>query len=127
MGSWGTAPLENDGALDLKSEWDETKDVLVLESALDSVLSLKAKSYLDAMDGEAGIAAVHIIVNQVTELHNDQLKILLKKSAVVIGRVLENSELQELWSETDSFGDWLTNITQLMQQITEKLQDIETS
>ena len=24
MGSWGTKPFENDGALDLKDEWEES-------------------------------------------------------------------------------------------------------
>lgn len=125
MGAWGTKPLDNDGALDLKTEWDDTNDIEVIENALDTVLSGDAEEYIDVIDGESAIAAVYIVVNDVTEIPNVQYTALLQKSAGVLGRLVENSELKDVWAETESFGDWLSGIVELMKQITEKLKLLE--
>lgn len=125
MGAWGTQPFDNDGALDLKGDWEDTHDIAVLEEALDTVLAAEAEEYIDAMDGEAAIAAVHIIVTELQELPSEQYTNLLQKSAGVLGRLVENSEIKDLWMETESFGDWLTSITELMQMIVAKLQSNE--
>ena len=62
-GSWGTKPFENDGALDLKDEWEESGNLSVLEYALDTIMANKEDSVIDAIDAEAAIASANIIVN----------------------------------------------------------------
>lgn len=124
MGTWGTQPLENDAALDLKSEWEDSKNIALLEEALDVVLGMETQDYLDAMDAETAIGAVSIILTEKLIINDEKRIELLQKSAAVLGRTLENSELQETWSETASFGDWLQSITNLMQDITIQLQKL---
>lgn len=125
MGSWGTQPLENDGALDLQSEFTDTQDITVLDSALETVLAISSNDYLDAIDAEMGVAAVYLILQNILSLNLDNQRTLLQKTAAVLGRVIENSELQELWAETESYGDWLDSITSLMQQVLERLQGLD--
>jgi hypothetical protein len=125
MGTWGTQPLENDPALDLKGDWEDSGDLSVLTEALDLVLETEENDVVDAMDAEAAIGAISIILSGEVVTSTETKTELLQKSAAVLGRVVENSELQELWAETESLGDWLQSITNLMQQIVEQLQQNE--
>jgi hypothetical protein len=125
MGTWGTQPFENDAALDIKSEWNDTKNITVLEGALDVVLCTDNSEYLDSMDAETSIAAVSLLLRENLSIDRKKRTDLLKKSAEVLSRTLKNSELHETWSETESFSEWLKSITNLMQQINDQLQKNE--
>lgn len=94
MGAWGHKPLENNGALDLFDEFKETKDISILEQALDKVIG--EDEYIEAPEAEEALAAIHIILYEEIKIERENLEKLLNKSGLVIGKIIENSELKEL-------------------------------
>lgn len=115
MGTWGHKPLENDAAQDLVSDFNDAKKVSVLENALDTVIKLKPDQYLEAPGAEQAIAAAQVV----RDLSSDNIKEedrnrLMEKSNRALKRILEDSELKELWSESDECKDWIASVEALI-------------
>jgi hypothetical protein len=130
MGTWSHEPFGNDGANDWAYGLDEVSDLSLIEQTIDRVLESGAE-YLDASDAEEAIAAVEVVAHllgrgtqhdsytkkvqewarKVTAKPNPALR---NKARQVLQRVVsENSELQELWSESNEADLWLASIHQL--------------
>lgn len=121
MGAWGYKPLENDTASDLFDEFKETKDTSILESALDKVNDLEEGAYLEAPEAEEALATIYILLYEEIKINKEDLEKLLKKSGLAIAKIIENSELKELWEETDDYGDWLKSLAELLEEIALRL------
>lgn len=135
MGAWGTKTFESDTSLDWIMDFSENDGSIAdLNETFDLILS--EEEYLDADDGEGGLAAGEIIARakgnqcenfpeeQFEEFNFQQLKnqftdTFLEKSIAAIKKVRddENSEIRELWEETDDYEEWQSNISDLILRI----------
>jgi hypothetical protein len=130
MGAWSHEPFGNDTANDWAYGLEETEDLSYIDQTLDQVLSV-GEEYLDASDAQEAIAAVEVIAKLLgkgtqSDAYTDNVDrwvqgmdetpsaLLLNKAQQVVQRVLSpNSELWELWEESDEFDDWKQSIEQL--------------
>jgi hypothetical protein len=130
MGTWSHEPFGNDTAADWAYGLENSTDLALVESALDKILA-QGEDYIDASDSEEAIASIEILaklIGQGTQsdsytkavdawVKSINLKpgpALLEKAQKVIARILaEDSELLELWQESEEFQAWRTSIEQL--------------
>lgn len=125
MGAWGYGNLENDTVLDWVEELLETKDLSLISESIEMVLD---DSYLDADTASIAVGAIEILaalqnkpgkeeyddelddwINQ----HKGQGINLLVPALKALGKILIESELKELWEETEKFEDWVKTIKEL--------------
>ncbi len=132
MGAWGVEAFENDDAVDFASEVKATKDLSVIEQALEAVLS--TPEYLEASVSSVGLAAADIVARvrgqfgqqdsytagvdawvRTRSLPVDER--MVTKARAVVERVrIEPSELLELWSEGDP-AEWLAVLDALKERL----------
>lgn len=130
MGAWSHEPFGNDTSNDWAYDLEETKDFSHIEAALDKVLG-QGSEYLEAPDAEEAVCAVEVLAkllgkgtqsDEYTESVDDWVKsmdqkptpALLQKARQVIERILaENSELLELWQESEEFNEWQSSMSTL--------------
>jgi len=128
MGAWGHKSFENDDALDFVWQFEESG-----MSAVESAFTLAVNppdDYLEAPDACAALAAAEFVAakktGNVDRLMDDHVELLQKidvspkligdaKNAV--GRVLQNSELRELWEEGDEINIWHDDVLVLLERL----------
>lgn len=130
MGSWSNKPFGNDTALDLTSR-------LLTADSEDPVSScirdaLDSKDALDATMSEEAIAAAALIAAAANEsiraVPKDVSawiwtrgyvpdKALIKDAATVVQAVMEQSELRDLWEESDGLQGWLKATENVRQRL----------
>jgi hypothetical protein len=128
MGTWSTHAFGNDEAADFAIELSESRDLKLIESALENVIA--AEEYLEAPEADRGIAAAAALAlangqqipgdpdEAITTWLNSQSAepsaSLLTKAQAAIDRVLaDNSELAELWAESDEYEAWRDGLLSL--------------
>ncbi len=121
MGTWSVHAFGNDEAADFAIELSEVDDLELIHSALEDVIT--ADEYLEAPEADRGVAAAAVLAllngqevpgpadEAVTAWVKRQspkpAPVLFTQAQAVIDRVLsENSELQELWAESDEYEAW---------------------
>lgn len=130
MGTWSHESFGNDTANDWAYELEDATDFAVIEAALQVALD-EGDEYLDADLAMEAIAAVEVIAKRlgkgtqsdvytekvdqwletISEQPRDDLLSLAKR---VLERIVaDDSELKELWLESDEYELWLGNIQQL--------------
>ena len=130
MGTWSHESFGNDTANDWAYELEDGTDFSVIEAALQVALD-EGDEYLDADLAMEAIAAVEVIAKRlgkgtqsdvytekvdqwletISEQPNDGLLSLAKR---VLERIVaDDSELKELWLESDEYELWLGSIQQL--------------
>ena len=130
MGTWSHESFGNDTANDWAYELEDATDFVVIEAALQVALD-EGDEYLDADLAMEAIAAVEVIAKRlgegtqsdvytekvdqwletISEQPSDDLLSLAKR---VLERIVaDDSELKELWLESDEYELWLGNIQQL--------------
>lgn len=130
MGAWSHEPFGNDTANDWAYGLDDVADLSYIEETLDRALE-EGVEYLDASDAEEAIAAVEVLAHLLgkgtqgdsyTERVAQWAKrvgvkpspALKNKARQFLQRVVsENSEIQELWEESDDAEAWRAGIQQL--------------
>lgn len=130
MGAWGTGIFDNDTACDWAYELQGQRDLGVIERTLDAVIE-NGDEYLDAGEGEEALAAAEALArlqghwgtrNSYTERMDAWVEAvglapspaLVRKAHAAIDRILAvDSELVELWSESDEFGAWKAAVADL--------------
>lgn len=130
MGAWGHGNLENDTVLDWIEELLETEDLGLMSEAIEMVLD---DGYLDADTACIGIGAVEILaalhdrrgkekyddeLEEWISRHKGQGRSLFEPAQLALGKILADSELKELWEESDNYGDWVNTIKELDGRIT---------
>lgn len=133
MGTWSHEPFGNDGAGDWAYELADTQDLSLIEQALDDVLN--TEGYVEAPDAEIAVAAVEVLAKILgrgtqSDAYPEQVdefvssisvkpsRELLEKAGRTLERVLEkDSELRELWEESDESTDWINAIKALQSAI----------
>lgn len=130
MGAWSHEPFGNDSACDWSYELLESSDLSYVESALDKALAVGG-AYLEAPDAEEAIAAIEVLAklrgkgtqsDAYTEDIDEWVRRLgvsppaplLHKAQNVLKRIIASeSELLELWQESEELAQWRASIERL--------------
>lgn len=135
MGAWSHEPFGNDSACDWAYDLENTSDFSFIDETLQHLVD-ESEDYIDADTACEAIAAIEVIAKKLgegtqsdsyTETVDTWVKSistppspeLLQKALLVLDLVkLENSELNDLWAETEEdYSLWLKNLDQLKQQL----------
>jgi hypothetical protein len=130
MGADGHGPFDNDDAMDWVAELAEADDESVLAEALEAV-SLDADEYVDATDASVAVAAAEVVAalldqpadelpEEVWDFVERQRGVkpsLVKLARKAVTRVLKDSELRELWEESDGFEAWKDSLEDLLSRL----------
>lgn len=132
MGAWGAGSFENDDAGDWAWSFEE-EGLAVIESAFGA---LQGAGYLEGSDGSVGVAAAETVaaaLGQPGNGYTEEFEAAVKRHAgAVRGRpgiadaalqTLDrvtgpDSELAELWAESDSETEWQASIADLRRRLT---------
>jgi poly-gamma-glutamate capsule biosynthesis protein CapA/YwtB (metallophosphatase superfamily) len=127
MGTWSHEPFGNDTANDWAYDLEKHKDFTFVEAALDNVLSV-GNDYLRARIATQAIAAVEVIAKALgkgtqSDSYTKKVDKWLKKTSAKpsadllskAGRALDrvtstNSEIQELWQDSDDADSWAVTV-----------------
>jgi hypothetical protein len=124
MGAWGTGHFDNDDACDFAGELGESPSWDRVRQALNGAI---ASDYLEAPDASNALAAAAIVAaarsgsadalpedfqalpRALGALPQDLTSVALK----AVQRVATNSELAELWAESDDNNEWRAELAAL--------------
>ena len=129
MGAWGTGNFENDQAADFVAELVAAKDTDPIKTAVEQILFATEES-LDADLASRGLAAAEVVAalrrhpgdvpDEVSEWVSGRIaasvELRMMAHSVVI-KVLNDSELRELWEETDDFDRWREVVRNLLKRL----------
>lgn len=134
MGTWSHEPFGNDTAIDWSYELQDTKDFSLVEQAIQRVLDC-GPEYLDADAAVEAIAAAEIIAKALghgtqSDAYTEEVDAWLKSISAVptstlrsnahqaLSRILgPNSELKELWEESEDLERWESSVRALQSAI----------
>ncbi|MGF1649271.1 MAG: DUF4259 domain-containing protein [Hyphomicrobiaceae bacterium] len=132
MGAWGIGSFENDDAADFIVEFEDGGVVTAAE-AIRTVTEYEAEDYLEIMEAGVALAAAELVLaalsGDASRLTDEARAALaphvsalaradLRGDAVqAVVRILADSELRELWEETDECDAWLANVEALLERL----------
>ena len=133
MGAWDIGFFDNDEALDWVYELEKVDDFSILEEAFETVIDQKGDTP-DASDCTIGLCAAEVVAslldNPASDVPDEVLEWiedkpepsseLIKIAVRAIKVILDDSELKELWLETDEYQDWVDNVKTLIENLTEE-------
>ena len=127
MGAWGLLFDENDDAADWLAEFGDASDW----SAVDQALDCAGEDYLEAPDCSNALAAAEVvaagigkasprldpaIVDWVSQFPEEAER-RRGKATDVLSRIRDDSELSELWQETEEYADWQTSVNETLSRL----------
>ncbi|MDH5478279.1 MAG: DUF4259 domain-containing protein [Nitrospinota bacterium] len=147
MGVWGVGSFENDTAMDLVAELAEVDGgATILASTLHAIASTGTDEVIDSDDAVEALVAAEFLaalkgsisdnfpqqaqewleendllagVNMISGPRKEKEKWLTEMALQAIERIqAENSELDELWRETDEHEEWLVALEDLKGRLT---------
>ena len=127
MGAWGLLFDENDDAADWLAEFGDAPDW----GAVDQTLDCAGEDYLEAPDCSNALAAAEVVAAGIgnASARLDQAIVdwasqapqeaerRRKKAADVLSRVRDDSELSELWEESEEFADWQASVNETLSRL----------
>jgi hypothetical protein len=134
MGTWAVDAFGNDDAADWAYELEEAEDLGPIEEAIAEVLAV-GEEYLEAPEAAVALAAIEVLArvvgnpgekNSYTEaadkwvanLSAKPTAELIDKAHTAIARILaENSELNELWQDSEEYEAWLASVSDLRTRV----------
>ena len=130
MGARGTGSFDNDDAGDWAVELEEAEGTGAITAAFDAVLEV-GDDFLELPDAGVGIAAADVVAALLGRPSPDLPPEvaawvagkpppeagLVKKAQKVVRRVLEDSELKELWSESAGADQWRQGVEELLRRL----------
>ncbi len=138
MGDWDVNAFGNDTAREWLIELVSGESTSAILRAIVNVAKLPATDYLQAPDCELAIAAAELVVaargKPSSHLPEEAANWLANRKFVagkevvamalkVLRRIEENSELKEVWEDTNSAGDWKRSISELKRRLEESEND----
>ena len=126
MGAWGTGSFENDDALDWAFELDGAEDHELLRAAFEAVLdedypetpacctALAAAEVVAALRGVPIEDLPEEVADWVEASESPPDDDLVVQCREAVGRVRGNSELRELWAESEDLAEWESGLDDLM-------------
>ena len=133
MGAWGHGSFDNDDAADFLTDVLESGDTSLLRETFDNVLT--STEYVEAPDASQAIVAAEVVaaalgratpaalrrqalLDWVARVRPQIEASLIAQAADVLARILApNSELRELWEESDEFDEWQAAVEELRSQL----------
>ena len=127
MGAWGINTFENDDAADWIGEFCDEPDKELLVEAFDAVNDI-GDDYLESPESSAALAAAEVIAallgkpsaalpddtkECVGKLNFKPDEELLAAAQKAVERVKTDSELKELWDESDDATQWQATVEDL--------------
>lgn len=130
MGAWGQGSFENDEAMDWVAELETYADDGLLINALNSAID-QAEDYPEAPDSAIALAAAEVIAallgkpaddcpNEVDAWIQERpapSSSLIAKARQAAEVVLSNSELKDLWTESDALETWQASVEDLLSRL----------
>ncbi|WEK56072.1 MAG: DUF4259 domain-containing protein [Candidatus Cohnella colombiensis] len=129
MGAWGYGNLENDTVLDWIEELFETDNMSLITESIECVLedddidadtasiAIGAIEVLAALHGSPGTEEYEEELKEWIDQHKGNGKRLLSKAQKALNRILLESELKDLWEESESFEEWVKTIKDLERRL----------
>jgi hypothetical protein len=129
MGAWGAGYFENDDAQDWLGELEESG-----LDAIQSALLVADEEEIDAVDGARAVAAAVVVLAMAGSTVKDMPEeleawleehakrpdaALMERAQNAMHAVYEESELRDVWEDTDDFDHW----AKLMRQLIKRLDD----
>lgn len=129
MGAWSHEPFGNDTAADWAYGLADCKDMVYIEGAIDAVLS--EKEYLDSDIASEAVAAIEVIAKMLgngtqADAYTESADIwvaamtvqpsaeIRAKAVRALDRITaDESELAELWSDSDDSDGWTATLSAL--------------
>lgn len=127
MGAWDIGPFDNDDASDWLFELEDSRDTSAIADALSAIIDL-GEDYAEAPECSNAIAAAEVIAAlrshpaaklpdtvQAWVEENQELEVsdLVPTAQTVVQRIRTESELKELWDESDDAGKWYATLDDL--------------
>jgi hypothetical protein len=134
MGAWGFGPFENDDASDWIYELEESTDLSVITPALRTVTGIGG-DYLEASDASNALAAAEVVAallrHPAAELPVEvqawvdkhlgvDVSSLVPAAKAAIQRIRTDSELKELWDESEDAAKWYATLDDLSSRLNEE-------
>lgn len=134
MGTWAVDSFGNDDAADWAFGLKNVKDLSLVEATLDKAIAT-AGEYLEAPDAAEALAAIEVIArlqgnwgerspySEPADIWVESNNFvptgdIVSKAHRVLDLILgENSELQELWHESDEHSDWVASVVDLQSRV----------
>ncbi len=134
MGTWDVGSFDNDDAADWAFELEECGDLSVIENAIASALDA-GEDYLEAPAATVAIAAVETLARlqgfwgersaytEAVDAWVERVKLpvppaLAAQAVQALDRILgEQSELRELWEESEEFDAWKATVAELRSRV----------
>ncbi len=132
MGAWGIGSFENDTAVDWLYDFT-ANDFRLIDRTLAGVAAMQEMDYLDAEEAGEVLAAAECVAAaagfpaadlpaEVRDWVMDNSPILVKPLYVqialtAVARVRSQSELKELWAESEEFEAWDTAVADLQTRL----------
>jgi hypothetical protein len=122
MGAWGTGPFENDAALDWRARYEEA-GVGAIEGAVRAVL--RSSGRVDTDRAAEGVAAAATLAELLQAAPTgsarseaiDRTVRLAPDAIAALDRIVQKSELAELWAETDELEAWASAVRGIQAQL----------
>lgn len=135
MGAWGISAFENDDALDWFGDFCNEPGEESLKDAFVSVNEID-DDYLESPEASNALIAAEVVAFLLNSpssslpehskecLENLQIKPgddLVSSAVKAVERVKSDSELKELWEETDNFQEWNKVVDDLIGRLKNKI------
>ena len=134
MGAWSVDAFGNDDAGDWAEELEGAQDLSPIQAAVDAVLAV-GDEYLEAPEASRALAAIEVLArlggnpgeksaytdvvdNWISSTDLKPTVELVDKAQAAIVRILaENSELKELWEDSDDYDAWTASVDDLRTRV----------
>ena len=133
MGAWGVLAFDNDQANDWAYDLEDRDDLSLVEEAFEAVENIDG--YLDSGEACNALAACEVLArihgkpgykNAYTKKVDEWVAArslelspeLVARANGAIDRILaDDSELKELWAESDTYARWMESVEDLRQRM----------
>ena len=134
MGTWSVDAFGNDDAADWAHELEDAEDLSPIHEAIEAVLAV-GDEYLEGPQAAIALAAIEVLARLggnpgeksaytdtvdkwilSTEL-KPTVELLDKAQAAIVRILAEDSELKELWEESDEYDSWSASIDDLRTRV----------
>jgi hypothetical protein len=134
MGAWEIDAFGNDDACDWAYELEKSNDLSIVESALDKVI-VASSDYVESPDACEALAAIEVIARLqgnwgVCNSYTEGVDSWVEKNSIIPNSLLtqkahkaievilsDNSELKELWEDSDEYEDWKKSVNELKERV----------
>lgn len=130
MGAYGVSPFDNDDGLDFVDEIISAEDMNLIAQTIYAIPDAD-EQYVESVTATRALVAAEVLaamkgnesgdvpdeLQSWIENQGDPDNILLDRARSAVRRVLRNSELRELWQESELFPDWRERIQYLMKRL----------